>query len=626
MKANMFLQSGIDWAVKGDLHQAADAFRQAIELDRGCFEAHNNLGLVFQQLGCLREAEDCFRQVIELKPDCAAGYNNLGLVQKKADRLPEAVVSFSRAIDLDPEYSEAYNNLGIAQSEANRWEDAADLFCRAIELKPDNAETYFNLGIMQIKLKRPAEAAKSFCRATALNPKHMAAYFNLGVVQAEENRLDEAVAAFRRVIELNPFYYEAYNNLGALLRLADRLGEAEAALRRAIELKPDYAKAYNNLGLVLKSNHRLEEAETCLRHSIDLNPNDPETYNNLALVVKDAGRLADAESYLQQAIALRPDLVEAEFALGFLYLLQEQYEKGWGKYVKWQADNESSVTRHAVFQATCRNWQGEDLTGKKIVLFSDQGFGDAIQFIRYAPLVAKAAGQTSVWVQKPLQRLMAGAVNGCQIHPDENIAAGQYDFSCPLSSLPYLFHTSKDTIPQGIAYIRPVDKIISVWSERLGSLDGNQRYRIGVVWGGNPNHENDRNRSIDFAVFNRLFDCNQASWVSLQVGKQAKDLHQMPSPVLDISCHLSDFAETAAVIANLDLVISVDSAVAHLAGAMGKPTWLLVPFNPDWRWQLNREDSPWYPTMRLFRQQGGGRWPEVLERVKQALVTELKVY
>jgi len=615
----LYLNNGIELAIKGDLRQAASAFSRAIELDPGCFEAYNNLGLVFQEIDCLREAEDCIRRAIELKPDCSSAFNNLGMVQKKAGRLPEAVISFRRAIELNPENSEAYNNLGIVQSDASLWDEATKLFCRAIELKPDNAETYFNLSIIQIKLNRPDKAAKSLYRAIAINPKYTAAYFNLGVVQAEMKHLDEAVDAFSRAIELNPLYHEAYNNLGAVLRHTGRLGEAETILRRAIELRPEYPKSYNNLGLVLKDNHRLKEAETCLRHSINLNPNDPETHNNLALVLKDTGCLADAEISLQRAIELRPGFVEAEFALGFLYLLQEKYEKGWQKYVAWRAYDESRFKRYDAFQSKCLNWQGEDLTGRKILLFSDQGFGDAIQFIRYAPLVANVAGQTGIWVQKPLQRLMAAAMNGFELQTDESIAVGQYDFSCPMSSLPYIFNTSKETIPQAIPYIRPADENLSAWSERLDNLDGGQRYRVGVVWAGNPNHENERNRSIDFDVFNTLFDNKQVSWVSLQVGKRAEDLCGMPFPVIDISRDLVDFAETAAVIEKLDLVITVDSAVAHLAGAMGKLTWLLLPFNPDWRWQLKREDSPWYLNMRLFRQRGGGRWPEVLLRVKNAL-------
>lgn len=619
MSASKHFSDGIELAVKGDLRGAADAFRRAIELDPGFFEAYNNLGLIFRELNCLKEAEECTRRAIELRPDCAAAYNNLGIVQKEAKRVPEAIQSFHQAIELNPDYAEAYNNLGIIKNEAKLWDEAVKLFCRAIELNPDNAETYFNLGAVQIKLSRLDEAANLFCQAIALNPRYMEAYFNLGVIQAELKHLDKAVEAFTRAIELNPLYHEAYNNLGAVLRLTDRLSEAEAMLRRAIELRPNYAKAYNNLGLVLMDNNRLKEAEVCLRQSIVLNGNDPETYNNLALVLKDSDRLGDAETCLQQAIELRPDFVEAEFALGFLYLIQEQYEKGWGKYVKWRAHNEAEYKIFDAFRSKSADWQGEDLTGRKLLLFSDQGFGDAIQFIRYLPLVTKATGKTGVWVQKPLQRLMRAAIDGCWLETDESIAAEQYEFNCPLSSLPYIFNTSKATIPQGIPYIRPSDESINTWGVRLDSEDGGERYRIGVVWAGNPNHENERNRSVAFDIFNTLFEVKEASWISLQVGNRAADLRRKPSPVVDISCDLADFGDTAAVIRNLDLVITVDSAVAHLAGAMGKPTWLLLPFNPDWRWQLKREDSPWYPTMRLFRQQEAGQWPEVLQRVKKAL-------
>ncbi|WP_378954439.1 tetratricopeptide repeat protein [Pelosinus sp. sgz500959] len=619
MNVMMYLNKGIELAIKGELEEAGELFRQAIDFDPNCSEAYNNLGLVFKDTNRLEEAEGYFRKALAINPNCPEVYNNLGIVQTEADHLYEALDSFHCAIELNPEYPEAYNNLGIAQSKMNLWDEAAYSFTRAIQSNPNHSETHFHLGIAQLRRNDLDEAINAFCQAIELNPYYAEAYFNMGVIQAELKMMDESVGMFYQAIELNPHFYEAYNNVGAVLRIMYQLEAAEFCLRRAIELRPDYSKAYNNLGLVLKDRYCLAEAEVCLRHSIELDPNDPETYNNLALVLKDVDRLEEAERCLCRAIELRPGFKEAEFALAFLYLLQEQYNKGWGKYNEWREFYEPKLKKIGYPHLDCPRWQGEDLTGRKILLFSDQGFGDAIQFVRYGKMIAELGAKTSIWVQKPLERLIKTSINSCEIYNDDDTSSGQFDFSCSLSRMPYMFNTDRETIPQVIPYIQTSCECATIWQERLNQLDGGHKYRVGVVWAGNPNHENDRNRSIVFDVFKELFDINEVSWISLQVGKRAEDLLQTPYPVLDISEHLSDFFETAGAINNLDLVITIDSAVAHLAGAMGKETWLLVPYNPDWRWQLKREDSPWYSTMKLFRQHEPGNWQEVLTRVKDAL-------
>lgn len=578
-----------------------------------------NQGIELVNKGNIPEAIKTFHQAIKIDPRCSEAYNNLGILQIKEKCFSEAIQSFCQAIELNPNDSDGYHNLGIAQSENNLWDEAIHSFSSAIKLKSNNPEMYFNLGIAQLHLKKLPEAEVAFSRATELNPYYIEAYFNLGVIYADVKMLDEAIEHFCRAIELSPQFYEAYNNLGAVLRLNNQLDEAEDCLRRAIELKPDYAKAYNNLGLVLQDNHCLEEATVCFRHSIELNPNDPEIYNNLALVLKDTDQLKEAEDCLCRAIELRPGFMEAEFTLGYLYLLQEQYEKGWGKYSECSSFYEPMVKKNEGFPSGIPHWQGEDLMGRKILLFGDQGFGDTIQFLRYADMVAILAEETSIWAKKPLERLIASSIHSCSRHIDGSAPAMQYDFICPLSRLPYLFHTSKDSIPQKNPYIKSNAECVTAWHEKLNALDGGEPYRIGVVWAGNPKHENDRNRSVAFSMMEQLFEIDEVSWISLQVGERAMDISQTQHKIIDISSGLVDFFETAGAIANLDLVITIDSAVAHLAGAMGKETWLLLPRNPDWRWQLKREDSPWYPTMRIFRQQEAGKWQDVFTRVKDAI-------
>jgi Flp pilus assembly protein TadD len=452
-----------------------------------------------------------------------------------------------------------------------------------------------------------------FRQAIKLNPTHPKFYNNLGMVLEKANLLSQAAELFGWAIKLNPDYTEALNNFGTILIRTNQFDEAVDYFRRAIELNPRYAKAYNNLGLVFENTNRRDEALRCLRRAIELEPDNAAFYNNLGKLLKDARQLDDAEVCFQQALKFRPDFVDADFALAILYLLQEQYEKGWEKY------DDLRLIKEGNKYLPIPHWRGENLTNCRILLYADQGFGDTIHFSRYAQMVGNLAGETNLLVQKPLERLLEFSLTNCQIRNSDSIVAKKFDFACPLLSLPHIFHTSRDTIPQLIPYLQPNRASVEAWHKKLHKIDRGTRYRIGVVWAGNPAHNNDRNRSIPFDVFGSLFDITEVSWVSLQVGKRRDDLTRTPDKVIDISGDLVDFAETAGVIANLDLVITVDSAVAHLAGAMGRKTWLLLPTNPDWRWQLDREDSPWYPTLYLFRQREMGNWSEVLARVKESL-------
>lgn len=457
------------------------------------------------------------------------------------------------------------------------------------------------------------EAADMFRQAIKLNPNHPKFYNNLGIVLEKANLLRQAAELFDWAIKLDPDYTEALNNLGTVLIGIRHWDEAESCLRRAIELNPHYAKAYNNLGLVLENANHRDEAVGCFRRAVELEPHDAALYNNLGKMLKDSRQLDEAEICFQQALKLRPDFVDADFALAILYLLQEQYETGWGKY------DDLRLIKDGKRQLPISPWRGENLTGCRILLYADQGFGDTIHFIRYAQLVGELAGETNLLVQKPLERLLGLSLSNCQIINSDSIVAREYDFACPLLSLPHIFNTSRETIPQLIPYLQPNHASAETWHKKFDNIASNTRRRIGVVWAGNSTHNNDRNRSIPFDIFANLFDMTEVNWISLQVGERANDLTRVDN-VIDISSDLVDFSETAGVIANLDLVITVDSAVAHLAGAMGQKTWLLLPFNPDWRWQLDREDSPWYPTLYLFRQREMDTWPEVLARVKESLV------
>lgn len=475
-----------------------------------------------------------------------------------------------------------------------------------------NALTYMNQGIEFANAGDLQQAADAFLQAIKLNPNFAEAYNNLGVVLQASNRLEAAETCFCRAIKLAPNYLEALNNLGMFLTSCNRLDEAENCFQNAIKLNPSYLEAYNNLGIVLKELNRLDEAVECFQQIIELTPESSDAYKNVGVILTYMNRLEEAESYLHQAISLDANPPINHFSLGVVYLLQGKYDKGWEKYdyrCKLPGQAQPEVTR----------WGGEDLTGRKILLFHEQGFGDTMQFVRYAKMVAELAAETIVWVQKPLERLLSETDGAFVVRTGESIPLDQYnfDFACPLMSLPYVFQTSAATIPQCIPYIHSRPEVSQKWCEALATVDSD-KLRVGVAWAGNSQNIGGRNRSISFTSFSKLFENDEVRWISLQVGNSVDKTHNL----VDFTNELVDFAETAGIMENLDLVITVDSAVAHLAGAMGKKVWVLLPFAPDFRWLLEREDSPWYPTMRLFRQRKIGDWQEVIERVQAALLEE----
>jgi hypothetical protein len=441
-------------------------------------------------------------------------------------------------------------------------------------------------------------------------------HFNNGVEAARKGDSLQAIDFFRQAILLKSDYAEAYNAIGALLINTNNLNQAEFYLQRAIEYKDNYYEALYNLGTLFNKTGLLYEAEICLREAINLELNFPEAHFRLGMVFKQMERLEEAEIHLRKAIELRPNFKEADFALGILYLLRGEYEKGWKRYELRRQIFDS-------FDPGLSHWKIEDLIGQKVVLFHEQGFGDTIHFSRYVKEVAKVAAEVVLLVPKQLERLMSTSLEHITIHSDEKMV-GEYKFSCPLPTLPFLFNTTLHTIPKCIPYIRVNNEIIEKWRNIVEKEINVNNYKVGVVWAGNPNHKNDRNRSIPFELFKQIFSLKIVSWISLQVDDRVNNLRTFSNEVIEFHEYMIDFAETAGLIENIDLIITVDTAVAHLAGAMGKETWLLLPIDPDWRWQTQEQDSPWYPTIRIFRQLHIGDWQEVLERVKITLEAKLK--
>jgi hypothetical protein len=406
---------------------------------------------------------------------------------------------------------------------------------------------------------------------------------NLGAVLAERGRLDEASGWYSRAITERRDFADAHNNLGATLVKLDRATEAEALHRRAISLKPDFADAHYNLGVALH----------------------------------DQGRFDEALASYDEAARLNPELVDARWNRAFLLLTMGRYAEGWREH-EWRWRRKQQPPRS--FPQPL--WRGEPASGRTILLHNEQGTGDTLQFMRYAPLVAAGGARVLLQVQRPLQRLVRGSVDRAIEVLGEGDVLPPFDLHSPLLSLPLACATSLDAIPATVPYVAVDPAIAARWRERIGP-DGGPR--VGLVWAGNPQHKNDRNRSIALERLLPLIGAVEARWFSLQVGERAGDLARLaPDRVTSLADQLTDFAETAGAIDNLDLVITVDTAVAHLAGALGKPVWILLPAVPDWRWLLERGDSPWYPTARLFRQPARGDWDSVVAALHEAFAGKKK--
>jgi len=602
----------------GKFDAACDLLNQAILVNPNAADYHLNLGVVFTSQGRLPDAVAAFRKAISLRPQ-PAGYFNLGIALSQMGQSEAAITAYRQSLALDPNQFLTCMMLGNALRELGRIEEALVSYRQALALNPRFPDIHNNLGGALAQLNRLPEAVASFQQAIALNPNLAEAHNNLGQSLTGMNRLEEAVAAFQKALALRPDYAGANNGLGIALQKLKRLEPALAAFRQAVKLAPGNDEYLNNMGMTLGDTGHLEEALTIFRQVITLKPNHAEYQYNMGIALEDLGRPEDALAAYRQTLALKPDHPDAHMSSGMVHLLLGDFATGWKEYA-WRAKCPRVPMQRDLTQP---EWTGGDLQGKTILLHWEQGLGDTLHFIRYAPLIAARGAKVVLKCQHELESLMKRIDGISAVAIDEKLLP-PYQLHCPLANLPLAFGTTLETIPARTPYVTAPPERIAAWQERIGSPDG--RLRIGLSWAGQPIHRNDRRRSMRLDQFSPLADIKSARFFSLQKGP-ASIQSATPPPGMDfVDCapDLHDFVETASLIANLDLIICVDTSIAHLAGAMGKPVWMLLPFVPDFRWMLNRTDSPWYPTMRLFRQPSHGDWPSVMADVSRALAQRSK--
>ncbi len=464
-----------------------------------------------------------------------------------------------------------------------------------------------------------AQAARLYAELTRRLPASWVAFHNLGVALKELGRLDEAVAAYERAVALGGTA-QTHSNLGVALAELERIEPARAAHARAAAMQPDSAAVQANLGAFHFLTRDLERAEAALRHAIRLEPDAVDAHVKLGAVLFESGRPAEAATCLRHAVALAPRHAEAHSFLSMALLAQGDLPSGFAEY-EWRRAHLGFPRMNPAIP----EWRGGMLTGRTILLYGEQGLGDVLQFARYVSVAAAVGGRVVLQAHRPLVRLLR-SVPGVAEVVEEGQPLPHFDCHLPLMSVPLVVGTRLDTIPANIPYLRPDPAEVADWAERLRGVEG---LRVGLVWSGNPRpHDRDANlvdrrRSLPLAALAPLASRTGVTFVSLQKGAAAAEARTPPAGMVlvDQTDAIGDFAHTAALVANLDLVISVDTSVAHLAGAMGKPVWVLSRFDACWRWLGNRTDSPWYPSARVFGQPRPGDWSSVTAQVAEALKT-----
>jgi len=678
-----FYHLGVALQELGELDGAMTGYDLATAMKPDFTEAWYNWGNALQKRERFEEAVACYDKAISGKGDFPEAHYNRAMAFKELEKYEEALLAYDQAIALKPDYGEAYFGRGNTLAELKRPLDALTDYDHALSLRPDYTEVYLGRGIILQGLKRLDEALASYDQAIALNPDYAEAYLGRGSVLHELERFDEAFASYDQAINIKPDFIDAHLSKGAILEksrfwelafvcynLAAAISPSEARIfllrgnvlqklhqyedaiasyDHALVLKPDLTEVYSLRSIPLCELQRYDEAIHSCDEAIAINPDYVDAYLNRGHTLQRAGRLDDALTAYDQTLAVKPDYVPAYNNLGTVFfslrqmdtafryyeqaiaidpcnplalwnkslalLLTGQFTEGWKLYEwRWQREDFSSPKRNFLQPL----WLGQDsLAGKTILLHSEQGLGDTIQFCRYIPLVARLGARVILEGEEALVPLLKD-LEGIE----EIIAKGKtlpnFDYHCPLMSLPLAFGTELHTIPSAPQYLQASPEKLTYWQDKLGKKT---KPRIGLVWSGRKIHKNDRNRSISLAEW---IPCLPAGYQYISLQKDIREADeetlQKHGDILRFDQELRDFSDTAALCALMDVVISVDTSVAHLSGALGKPTWILLSFVPDWRWLLDRKDSPWYPSVTLYRQHQRGDWSSVFAEVRNDLL------
>lgn len=535
------------------------------------------------QQGKLNEALLGYQQILQLAPNHFDALHLTAVANMQLGQLDQALVFFDKAIVLNPNYAPVYSNRGNALQALGRFEEAQNYYNKAISIDPHYADAYLNIGNNMRSIGEPEKALANYDFAISLKPNHAGLFCNRGNALYDLRRFEEAIVAYDQALAINPNYAQALSNRGVSLYNLNHFDEALAYYNKAITVDPNYIEAYSNRGNALQAQQRYQEAY---------------------------------DSYMQ-ALAINPAYLDADYNAGVCLLTLGDFTNGWAKYEsRWKVKN--FVNQKPQYPKP--EWTGQAIDGKTLLIYTEQGLGDGMQFCRYAKLVHQLGATVLLVVPDALKALLNPLAGIAAIfNRDENLP--DFDYYCTSISVPHILKTDLSNIPNEVPYLFADPARVNAWKAQLGEK---KKLRIGLAWSGNIAFRDDRNRSIRLEQLNALrFD--QVEFFCLQKELREHDVNALTArpDIQTFTEQFDNFTDTAALIELMDLVITIDTSVAHLAAAMGKPVWIMLRYAPDWRWLLEREDSPWYPTIRLFRQPNLGDWDNVIARVKDALTQKL---
>lgn len=585
--------------------------------------------LALHRSGQWSQAESLYEQVLAQDPSNVDAWHLLGMLAHQRGELAIAESKIRRALALKPDFADAHNNLGNVLKDQGRLEESLSCYRRAAELNPNLPEAQVNLGNHHQQAGQPAEAIAHYQRALAANPDHIEARSNLGAVFQAVNRLDEAIDCYRQALRLAPDNRDARCNLATALQTKGAYAEAITEYRQTLAQHPEFPEAWFNLGNAYRESDRYDEAIDCYNRALELKPDYAKALTNLGVVHFIQQRAQEAIACCRRSLALDPQSVETHLMLAFGWLLTGQFQQGWPEY-EWRRQSANNIIPKFAQPA----WRGEPLENRTILLHYEQGLGDTFQFLRYAPLIKSLGARVIVRCQPRLSPLLARSPGIDHIvEPDQPLP--DFDVHAPLLSLPLSLGTTLDSIPSEVPYIFADPQLIEKWRHRLPELHASHYsrlptpdslpFRIGINWQGHSPKGMFGVRDIPLQQFTRLSSISGVSLINLQRGRGREELQNLANPTAildpgeDVDVAAGSFMDTAAIMKNLDLVITSDTAIAHLAGALGINVWVALPFAPEWRWLLSRTDSPWYPTMRLFRQPKHGAWTTVFDQITAEL-------
>ncbi len=625
----------------GNLALAEELYRKLLEDEAIALHVNQLLGALLLQKKQPKSAIPHLETAVKVAPDSATILNNLAIAYVRSDRPEEAVATYLRSASIEPGNVETLKNLAEVLIKLKRYQAAVDVLNKAIAMNPTSALLLFKYGLALYHLERNEEAGACFDRILSQDPNHFNALLGLGrVLLRQPTMREEAVVVWRKLTEAQPTNPAILNNYGSVLKNSKEEAQAEEVLRRALLVAPEFLPAVCNLGIVLAAQGRYEAARDCFRKGtamesnrsadseIDLegentNPNliDELTrkkysciaYSQLAMIENILGNFAEAEVAIARALKIDPEHADSHMIRAFLRLQQGDFLNGWREH-EWRKRSINGPREFPVPE-----WKGESNLGQTVLIHAEQGLGDTMHFVRYAKLVKQRVGKVVLLTPRPLAKILRSCPEIDEVVEDVDHLP-PYDRHIAMMSLPFVFQTTLETVPSEVPYLHAAPHLISEWRRRLKEFEG---VRVGIVWQGNRAYGFDRDRSIPLRAYKPLSEVDGVNLISLQNGYGLEQLDNLEFKVTrfrGVDEETGAFMDTAAIIMNLDLVISPDTSATHLAGGLGRPVWLAKGFYADWRWMSDdRETNPWYPNVRLFHQKVRGNWEPVFQRMAEEL-------